>query len=134
MVKRLADGLGMKLKLEFVPKDSKQTKVGKEKVLPNGNIQVIKVNKNGTTEVLERTPEGKNVSAKFRTIDGDIVKYYFNPVTEDVIKIYKNIDGKETLSVKKDGKWGASEVNVKSEKPEKPTVVSTEKIKDSIGR
>ena len=27
MVKRLADGLGMKLKLEFVPKDSKWTKM-----------------------------------------------------------------------------------------------------------
>ena len=27
MVKRLADGLGMTLKLEFVPKDSKQTKM-----------------------------------------------------------------------------------------------------------
>ena len=27
MVKRLADGLGMKLKLEFVSKDSKQTKM-----------------------------------------------------------------------------------------------------------
>jgi len=107
---------------------SKATKIGKPKTLPNGNIETVKVNKNGARETLETLPDGKKVSAKFENIDGDVAKYYFDPVTGKVTKVYKNVGGKETLTEFKDGKAVTKEVNVRKAVPEKPTLVNKEQI------
>ena len=109
-------------------------KVGKPKTLPNGNIETIRVNRNGFRETTETLADGRKVSKKFETIDGDVLKITYNPVTGEPLKAFSNVNG-DTLTEYKDGKATAAKpVNNKKVTPKKPELINTEIVKDESNR
>lgn len=111
-------------------------KQGKPKTLPNGNIETIKINKNGARMTTETLPDGRKVSVTVETIDGDIRKTTFNPATGKPIKTFTNTNGKDLIiEYDADGKFKKlKEVNNKKVRVKEPTVVSREilETKNSI--
>lgn len=74
-------------------KQSKKSKVGKPKVLHNGNIEYKKLNKNGATLVVEKTPNGKLVRVKGEDLDGNLRETTFDPQSGKRIKTFTNVNG-----------------------------------------
>ena len=108
---------------------SNAIKVGKPKTLPNGNIETIRVNKNGFRETTERLADGRKVSKKFENIDGDILKITYDPSTEKPLKVFSNING-DTLTEYNGDKITTKAVNNKKVLPKKPELIKTEMLKD----
>lgn len=72
-----------------------KTRTGKEKILPNGNIETVKVNKNGARMTVETlSNEAKSpISYKVEDIDGNIRRTQLNPITGRPIKTYTDTNG-----------------------------------------
>ena len=109
-------------------KAAKAVKTGKPKTLPNGNIETLKVNKNGARMTTETTPDGRKVSVSVETIDGDIRKTKYDPVSGKPVKTFTNINGDKTIEY---GEYETKvkDVNVKKSKT-KPTIVNRVQEKD----
>lgn len=103
-------------------KTAKSVKTGKPKTLPNGNIETVKVNKNGARMTTETTPDGRKVNVSVETLDGDIRKTKYDPVSGKPVKTFTNINGDKTIEY---GEYESKikDVNVKKSKT-KPTVVN----------
>lgn len=63
------------------------------KILPNGNTEIRKVNKNGVMLIKEITPDGKKVSNQISTLAGDYRKTTYNLITSQPIKTTTNVNG-----------------------------------------
>ncbi len=113
----------------------KQAKAPKffEKLLPNGNKIVRKVNQNGavmekeliTTVDKNQQPVERVLRAKVETLAGDIRKTTYNPQTGKPVKTYTNTNGSKIYEYKEDGfATKVDDVNVKNVKAERPTIIT----------
>ncbi|MBR1424807.1 hypothetical protein IJ579_04510 [bacterium] len=101
-------------------------KVGKPRTLPNGNIETIKINKNGTRMTTETLPDGRKVSVTVETLDGLKRKTFYNPSTGKPIRTFTNVDGDRNIRYDAEGIATSNKrINVKKAK-QKPTVVANE--------
>ena len=112
----------------------KQAKAPKffEKLLPNGNKMVRKVNQNGavmekeiiTTVDQNKQPVERLLRAKVETLAGDIRRTTYNPETGKPVKTYTNTNGSKVYEYKEDGfATKVNDVNVKKVMSPKPTIV-----------
>ena len=108
-------------------------KTGKPRILPNGHIETIRVNRNGFRETTETLADGRKVSKKFETIDGDILKITYNPATGKPLKTFSNING-DTLTEYNGDKQTTKPVNNKKVAPKKPEIIATEMLRDESNR
>ena len=113
----------------------KQAKAPKffEKLLPNGNKIVRKVNQNGavmekeiiTTVDKNKQPVERLLRAKVETLAGDIRRTTYNTQTGKPVKTYTNTNGSKVYEYKEDGfATNVDDVNVKNVKAEKPTIIT----------
>ena len=105
-----------------------KSKVGKPKVLENGNIEYKKVNKNGATLTVEKTPDGKLIRVKGEDIDGNLRETTFNTETGKRVKTFTNVNGDKVYDY---------EHNVVKElnrvKSQTPKMLSEEIVKKDLG-
>lgn len=105
-----------------------KSKVGKPKVLENGNIEYKKVNKNGATLTVEKTPDDKLVRVKGEDIDGNLRETTFNTETGKRVKTFTNVNGDKVYDY---------EHNVVKElnrvKSQTPKMLSEEIVKKDLG-
>ena len=115
-------------------KAATSVKTGKPKTLPNGNIETVKVNKNGARMTTETTPDGKKVNITVETIDGDIRKTKYDPVSGKSVKTYTNTTSEKVLSYDGNGKFKKAEtVNIQKTNQPKPKPVSEQVIEENPG-
>lgn len=110
-------------------------KQGKPKTLPNGNIETIKINKNGARMTTETLPDGRKISVTVETINGDIRKTTFNPATGKPVKTFTNTRGEDVI-IEYDANGvfkKMTKVNNKKVRPKEPTVISTEILETKNG-
>lgn len=114
-------------------KAAKAVKTGKPKTLSNGNVETVKVNKNGARMTTETTPDGKGiVKVTVETLDGDIRATKYNPTTNKPIKTFTNVNGDKTIEYTSAGAK-IKDVNVKNTKV-RPNVVSEDVKANGYGR
>lgn len=113
-------------------KAAKAVKTGKPKTLPNGNVETVKVNKNGARMTTETTPDGRKVNVSVETINGDIRKTKYDPVSGKPVKTFTNINGDKVIDYA-EGNSKITSVNVKKIKPQKPKLVSDKVIESKYG-
>lgn len=105
-----------------------KSKVGKPKVLENGNIEYKKVNKNGATLTVEKTQDGKLIRVKGEDIDGNLRETTFNTETGKRVKTFTNVNGDKVYDY---------EHNVVKElnrvKSQTPKMLSEEIVKKDLG-
>ncbi len=113
-------------------KAAKLVKTGKPKTLPNGNIETVKVNKNGARMTTETTPDGRKVNVSVESLDGDIRKTKYDPKTGKPLQTFTNINGDKVINYA-EGNSKITSVNVKKSKPQKPKLVSDKVIESNYG-
>ena len=102
-----------------------------EKVLPNGNKEIRKVNRNGAVMVREVTPEGKNVRTSVTTLEGDYRKTTYNAATGKPMTTFTNVNGDKLIKYNAEGRAVSEKnVNVIKTKPQKPQLQKTEILKE----
>ncbi len=102
-----------------------------EKVLPNGNKEIRKVNRNGAVMVREVTPEGKNVKTSVTTLEGDYRKTTYNAATGKPMTTFTNVNGDKLIKYNAEGRAVSEKnVNVIKTKPQKPQLQKTEILKE----
>ncbi len=117
-------------------------RVQEPKVLSNGNIEHVKMNKNGAKMTTTTLPDGRKISVEVETTAGKR-KTTYNPVTGKPIKTFTNVRVSESNKKIPDERMlsdrlieynqeGATKliknVNNKKVKPQKPNVVSKQII------
>ncbi len=109
-----------------------KTKTGKAKVLPNGNIEATKVNKNGARMTVEYLPNDARtpIAYKVEDVDGYVRKTKLNPVTGKPIQTYTDTNGGHKYEYLPNG-VKITRVNAKKAKTSKPTVISKQVISEN---
>jgi len=123
-------------------------RIQEPRVLPNGNIEHVKMNKNGAKMTTTTLEDGRKISVEVETAAGKR-KTIYNPVTGKPIKTFTNVRGisrpngkipdERTLSDRlmiydSEGVTKSIEnVNIKKIKPQKPSVVSREVLSTENG-
>lgn len=105
-------------------KEARKVKVF-EKILPNGNKEIRKANKNGAVMVKEVSADGKNIKTQVTTLEGDYRKTTYNPQNGKPIKTFTNVNGENLIEYSAEGVMSSQKaVNVKKVKSLKPTLVT----------
>ena len=95
------------------------------KVLENGNKEIRKVNKNGALMVKEVNANDQVVKYTVTPLNGSVRRTTFDPVTGKAVKTYTNVGGDKLIEYDEKGQVKSEKaVNKKTEKQEKPTLVS----------
>lgn len=116
-----------KEELNKLKEELKETQKTKEhvRVLENGNKEIRKVNKNGAIMVKEVNANDQVVEYTVTQLDGSVRRTTFDPVTGKAVKTYTNVGGDKLIEYDEKGQVKSEKaVNKKTEKQEKPTLVS----------
>ena len=115
-------------------KAAKSVKVGKPKELSNGNIETVKVNKNGSIMTTETTKDGRKVQVSVETIDGDVRKTKYNIASGKPVNTYTNVNGEKLINYDNNGALKNTElVNVPKSKIQKAKIISDKVVENNNG-